>query len=444
MCLDPSLLKKHPGVPIQKIDLEGIGDPFYAGSVQNLYAIAGRSDLMLCETTSGGSAFDVGTIFRIENSDLTRAIFRHRVFTDLENPDCVAELVDELKSGRGEMKLLAEWLDQPWVKRVRREGIRTHHVGMVDAETGAVTSGAFPEHPSTFNAVKRFQIIKPEHVKLPYGWAYDYTPYQGQDRFVIPLEFIVRLGVTSNSSIYRKYLKLGAAERAEYAKSLGAGRGLRAWEYFPTPIYDLTTKYEPEDRNLNNQEALIISTLTGAQFNENVLTAILCTAHVAKLLSGTGLRLWDIKWEFARAEGSLYVVDTIDTDSLRATFTVEEGEDRFITHFNKQSIRDFYRIEHAAWLNGVNEAKALASGGGEPFTAILAAGQAEGKYPATPEIEGRFLQLQTRKMELIADFLLGETSSADARKAVEELAGEELEYYRNGTHFEEFKKVNRI
>ena len=433
------------------IDLEAIGDPIYEGSVQNLYAIPGREDYMLCETTSGGSVFDVGTIFQIPNSDVTRSIFRHRVFSDLGEPECVADLVRGLRAGSvGEVAMPTEWLEGEWVEKACQEGICTHHAGMVDAKTGEVVSTGFPENPSTFNVVRRFQIIKPSKVRLPYGWGYDYTPYQGEDGFVVPLEFIVRLGITSGSSVYRKYLKMGEVERVAYARGLGAGDALKAWEYFPQPIYDLTTKYEPEDRNLNNQEALLISTLDGEQFNENVMSAILCTAHVAKLLGQMGLRLWDIKWEFAKADGSLYLIDTIDTDSLRATSTVEDRSEeagtskKFITHFNKQSMRDYYRIVHADWVGAIGEAKSAAVERGIPFTEVLAEGQGADKYPNTPEVDGAFLDLQTRKMEAIANFLRGDVGSEASQEAVAALASEELEYYHAGGHLEAFGKINGI
>ncbi len=434
--------ERMTGAKAIRFDTNRPGEPFYRGSVQNLYPIPDDDAHMACETTAGGSVFDVGTIFSIENSDLTRSIFRHRVFTDLEKAETIAGLVSWLKSGDAVTSLPAEWLESECIRRATREGIRTHHIGMVDAVSGEVAAEEFPRHPSTFNVVKKFQIIKPEARQLPLGWVYDYEPYKNQDGFVVPLEYIVRLGITSGSSVYRKYLRMAPAEQQAYARRLGVGDELKAWEFFERPIYDLTTKYEPEDRNLENQEALLISTLSGERFAESVLTAILCTTYVAKLLQGLGLRLWDIKWEMARAGDALYLVDTIDTDSLRATYTVEEGDGRFITHFNKQSMRDYYKIAEAEWFAGVNTAKELSGKGGGPFTEILEQGQARGDYPATPDVDPAFLGLQTRKMDLIAKYLTGEEASP--RGELEGLAREELEYYRGGGNFEKYCEMNQI
>ena len=37
-----------------------------------------------------------------------------------------------------------------------------------------------------------------------------------------------------------------------------------------------------------------------------------------------GLKLWDLKWEFAKDGDDLVFVDTIDTDSFRATSVLED------------------------------------------------------------------------------------------------------------------------
>jgi phosphoribosylaminoimidazole-succinocarboxamide synthase len=399
---------------------------------------------MVAETTSGGSVFDVGTIFSIENSDVMRAIFRHKVFSDLSKPEKVAELLDELETGIGGVRLPKGWLSHPGIERARREGLRTHHEGMVDAVSGEVVTGEFPAQPSTYNVVRRFQIIKPEQVKLPRGWAYDYAPYRGQDGFVVPLEYIVRLGITSGSSVFKKYLRMGDTERVAFAEALGVGSELKAWEYFEEPIFDLTTKYEPEDRNLDTQEALLISTLTGERFSESILTVILCTMYVAKLMGDMGLRLWDIKWELAISGEDLYVVDTIDTDSLRATYTIADGGNRYIAHFNKQAMRDYYRIMHSDWLSAVNEAKEAAKQDGRPFTEILAEGQARGDYAGTPEPAAEFMALQARKMGVLSDYLMARADAAQTQDAVATLAGEELAYYRESGNFEAYCGLNQM
>jgi hypothetical protein len=55
-----------------------------------------------------------------------------------------------------------------------------------------------------------------------------------------------------------------------------------------------------------------------------------------------------------------------------------------VLHYNKQAMRDYYRIIHPEWFAGVNEAKKQAAAQGGRFTDILRAGQAEGRWLPTP------------------------------------------------------------
>ncbi|NTW05431.1 MAG: hypothetical protein HGA27_04880, partial [Peptococcaceae bacterium] len=59
--------------------------PDYKGSVQELYFSRDNPDWIICKTTSGGSVFDVGTIFSIPGSDLCRTALRHRIYSLLSS-----------------------------------------------------------------------------------------------------------------------------------------------------------------------------------------------------------------------------------------------------------------------------------------------------------------------------------------------------------------------
>ena len=112
----------------KKIDLK-FGRPLYIGSVQKLYNVPEHPDLIISETSSGGSVFDVGTIFNIEGSDTGRAGFRHLVFQELQNPKSWKKLSERL-AGKGKIlqkdtsglfkKVLAEFV---------KSGAPTHHMG---------------------------------------------------------------------------------------------------------------------------------------------------------------------------------------------------------------------------------------------------------------------------------------------------------------------------
>ena len=70
--------------------------PLYTGSVQNLYEVPDHPELLISETTNGGSVFDVGTIFSIAGSDVARASFRHFVYQELHKPSAWQDIAEYL------------------------------------------------------------------------------------------------------------------------------------------------------------------------------------------------------------------------------------------------------------------------------------------------------------------------------------------------------------
>jgi phosphoribosylaminoimidazole-succinocarboxamide synthase len=382
-----------------------LDQPLYTGSVQKLHDVPGHPGLIISETTAGGSVFDVGTIFNIEGSDTGRAAFRHMVFQELQNPEAWKALSGQLTDNSPVVKLDTSGLLKGLLAEYCEKGAPTHHAGMVDRESGEVFSKGFPSDLSNLTLIKKYQVIKPE-LKRVLGWHfYDYEKYHQIDGNVVPLEFIVRLGVTNGASILRKYSRLGDSEKTAYLNDLGVD-SLSAWSRFDPPIVDLTTKYEPEDRNISRQEAALISSLDGEMFGKSMIMAVLGAFMLQRIFSKMGLSLWDMKWEIARDGNELVFVDTIDTDSVRVTYNMSrEGRDYFV-HFNKQAMRDYYKIIHSDWLNAVNESKKEAAKSGNAFTGILSEGQKSGKYPANPEIDAPFLELQKRKFVMIQDFIM--------------------------------------
>jgi len=426
------------------IAIDQLGEPFYTGSVQRLYGIPGADDYMVAETTSRGSVFDVGSIFEVPGSDVSRAVFRHMLYSKLEETatwDAVAARIEkDVELDGAYSKLLLEGL----LQSLRKTGARTHHAGMIDRASGKVVTSGAPESPSAFNIVRRFQIMKPEVVDVLGGKLFDYSAFPHANGFVVPLEYIVRFGITGASSIYRYYQSLTDADRQNYERELGVSKPLEAWQMLDKPISDCTTKFEPEDRNLSRQEALTLCGLTGEQYRDSLKLAVLGAWAVRSVLEPIGLLLWDLKWEFAKDGDDLVFVDTIDTDSFRATRFVEHEGLKVVAHFNKQSIRDYYRIVHSDWINAVNAAKKRAKQEGVAFTELLKAGQASGTYPDTPQIDHSFLALQERKMTLIRDYMLGKESSEVVDAALLDCAREELAFYMGLGKMEAFLQLNGV
>lgn len=415
--------------------------PLYTGSVQKLYDVPGHPELIISETTAGGSVFDVGTIFNIEGSDTGRAAFRHLVFQELQDRVAWKELSGQLSEESPVMKLDPSGLLKGLLLEYCEKGAPTHHAGMVERESGKVFSKGFPSKLSNLTLIRKYKVIKPE-LKRVLGWHfYDYEKYHQIDGNVVPLEFIVRLGVTNGASILRKYNALGDEEKAAYLNDLGVD-SLIPWTRFDPPIVDLTTKYEPEDRNISRQEAALISSLDGEMFGRSMIMAVLGAFMLQRIFGKMGLSLWDMKWEIAKDGKDLVFVDTIDTDSVRVTFNMSLDGKEYFVHFNKQAMRDYYKIMHSDWIDAVNEAKKTAAKSGSVFTEILSEGQRSGKYPVNPDIDALFLDLQKRKFVMVQDFIQGK--EGDIQKVAEKIALDEIEYYNAAGKLGEYEAMNAV
>ena len=380
-----------------KINVEELNKPDYAGSVQNIYFLKSYPKYMVCETTTGGSVFDVGTIFHIPQSDIYRAALRHKIYMSLEDKN--------------------EWIR---LTGSFPENLKTHHIGMLDAFTGEVFENEFPPNVSRFNVVKRFNVIKPAQIKLNNLILWDYSHITGKDGIVIPLENIVRFGITPSSSIYKKFLKLNEEEKRNFLKEYGE-ETIEPWKLFKEPKVDFTTKYEPEDRALSYQEALYVSGLKGREYLNLFKVTKLCSEFVKAFFNQIGLELWDLKWEFAKQGDNLIVVDTIDTDSIRVTLKIDG---KYI-HFNKQAMRDYYIHFHSDWVDEINRSKEIAKETGKPFQEYLRL-----KYPEAPEVDKEFINIQKEKLEIIFKFVIGEITDKDAVEMLKEAGLKELRFYK--------------
>ncbi len=430
-------MKTYP----EKIDVK-LDRPCYTGSVQNLYDVPGHSDLIISETTAGGSVFDVGTIFNIDGSDIGRAGFRHLVFQELQNPEAWKALSLKLSEEHPLIQKDESGLVRSVLSEFCKNGALTHHVGMVDPENGDVYSRGFPSKLSNLTLIKKYEVAKPE-LKSLLGWHfYDYEKFHHKNKNVIPLEYIVRLGVTSGSSILRKYGRLSDSDKKAYLNELGV-ETLNPWTRFNSPLVDLTTKYEPEDRNISRQEAVLISGLDGETFSRSMVMAILGALLLQDIFQKMGLYLWDLKWEIARDGEDLVFVDTIDTDSVRVTFNVERDNKFYFVHFNKQAMRDYYKIMQSDWYNAVNKAKKIAEQSGRPFTEILSEGQEKKEYPANPVIDDTFLNIQKEKFLMIQTFIQDQKQDL-LQKESERIAMLELDYYLASNKKEQYAALNSI
>jgi phosphoribosylaminoimidazole-succinocarboxamide synthase len=417
------------------VDLAGLrsSEPHVRGSVQNLYRVErdGRTYLV-ADATDSGSAFDVGTFFTVPGSGRSRTELRHAVFRRLATPEAWrrltrADLVACCGADEG-----ARLSDGSRLAELRSEGAATHHVGLIDEETGEVTSAFVP---SAAVVVREHPVIKPEHFAYRGRPSWDYHRYQVATAKVLALEHIFRLGSPAGSSIverYRRALDAGGQREADaVAESAGVSGPITPWGRFEAMVYDCSTKYEDHDRYLGWQEAVHVCGVDHRVFLSVIELLELCTVQVATMFTSLGLGLWDIKWEAAVDGEDVVVVDTVDHDSVRITKDrVVEGR-RCHFQFNKQAIRDYYRILHPEWVSALDHAKHRAEedAGARTFRQIYDEGVGLGEYPPIPELDPVFTAIQGDKYDVVAAGTSGRVAPDLANERVESIADRELAYY---------------
>ena len=427
----------------KQVDLRTLAEPLYRGSVQNLHEFPGQPGFMLCQTTESGSVFDVGSIFTIEGNDLNRALFRHAAYQRLAQPQ-TWHRVEQAIAKADLPKDFEALLSRGVLPQLKERGALTHHVGMVDAQSGAVCQQGMPQHPSCWNVVRRFPVMHPTQRRLMGHHVYDYGQFHQNSTYVIPLEYIVRFGLTTGSSVMRKYQALGGLEQRQYAQELGVEGELQPWNMLPRPIFDFTSKYEPEDRAVSKQEALLMSGLGAEVFDASIQMALLGAWALREMLEQAGLQLWDLKWEFAVDGDDLLFVDTIDADSFRATATLPVENRQAVVHYNKQAMRDYYRLLCPDWYAGINRAKQEAARSGAAFKQVLRQGQQSGEYPPTPQVAAEFLQIQADKTACLRKLVQGELSAAEVSAQLRALGLAEIDFYRSHAALEAWLKLNAV
>lgn len=413
------------------------------GSVQTMYEleVEGRKCL-LSEAPDKGSVFDIGAVFSIPGSGAQRQTLRHRIYTRLMDPAAWANLTeDDLGRCFADKARATALLDSVTLKRLAADGVRTHHLGLVDRATGDVLRGATGVF-SDLVLMEGYPVIKPQRANVVGVPVYDYSAYFDASTKIMALEHIVRLGNPGGSSFqsrYERLARLPGDEGQEFLAAYGLTE-LKPWSKMPHPIVEWSTKFEGYDRYLSAQESLLVSGVDADRMNEVVELLLLCTVQVNKFIAESGLDLWDLKWELALRGDELVVVDTIDHDSVRITLSLTHPDaGDCVVHFNKQSVRDYFKIFHGDWHAALNEAKRKSNlPGSKAFKDVYWDGVESGEYPPPPELTAEFADLQGRKYACVT---AGAEAPSDESR---ELAEEEIAYYAGQGRLDDFFRFNVV
>ncbi|MCK4718636.1 MAG: phosphoribosylaminoimidazolesuccinocarboxamide synthase [Thermoplasmata archaeon] len=154
--------------------------------------------------------------------------------------------------------------------------------------------------------------------------------------YLIPLEVIARHYV-AGSMLDR--LKAGKVKPEEL--------GLSSFEYgtqLPQPFIEFTTKLEPVDRPITEEEAVEMAGLTKDELNEIKETTLRLDERMATDVRRKGLLHVDGKKEYAfDKERRLMIIDTFGTADEDRWWDLEAYEQGMFLEFSKEHVRQYYR-----------------------------------------------------------------------------------------------------
>lgn len=323
----------------------------YRGSVKNVYELKPptpkRAGVAVFEFTDDYSVFDYGKMpDKIDGKGQSLALMTASIFEQIENPKTWRELYEvALWDAFDDSQFKEEIKNSKALKRLKREGLRTHYLGMV-SEDGKLKALKDLKKFTNLVAIKSVNVVHPKKVRVAnaYGWNYSgLLQYQCR---LIPLECIFRFGAPKGSSFFER------SKNKDYLKALGLSDEPTEGSWFSRPIVEFSTKLEPADRVVDYEFALNISGL-GDRFVEIYELTILGALWLKYRFAKANIELWDGKFEFALIGNELVLVDAITPDELRLTF---EG-----VQMSKEPIRQYYKVHQPDFVSAMKEAKKLST-----------------------------------------------------------------------------------
>ena len=200
-----------------------------------------------------------------------------------------------------------------WFKLVEGLGVRTHFLRVLDGNR---------------MRVRRVQVIP------------DYDTITSKTKnFLIPLEVIARYYVAG--SLHDR-IKAGKIRPAD--AGFPTGHAPRYGEPLPKPFVEVTTKLEKVDRELTTTEALAISKLSPAEYDDLVKAVLMIDDRLNTEVRKRGLIHVDGKKEFAMdPERRLMLVDTFGTADEDRFWDLEGYQKGQQIELSKEFVRQYYR-----------------------------------------------------------------------------------------------------
>ncbi|MEK6871770.1 MAG: phosphoribosylaminoimidazolesuccinocarboxamide synthase [Nanoarchaeota archaeon] len=293
-----------------------------------------------------GSVKDLHEYIPATEQSLGRGDF---VFSDRFSVFDWGEMPDHIQNKGAALCIIAAYN----FEKLQQRGFHTHYLGVRNAYGETVRLDKITK-PTNEMTVSLSRVYKPTFTNGSFDYSY-FTNGRGKiNNFVVPLEVIYRNGAPKGSSLFKTLATLEDDGKTQEKLSLLAQYGLtenpRPGDLFPQTGFDFTTKFEPTDRKISDDDAYTISGLTQEQFYllKNIRQA--AVEIVSQRAEEVGLQDFDGKHEYRLFNGEVAMADVFGTlDENRFMF---EGR-----QVSKEFLRQIYKTKQADWIEDIERAK---------------------------------------------------------------------------------------
>ncbi|MBI4533142.1 MAG: hypothetical protein HY711_04270 [Candidatus Melainabacteria bacterium] len=321
----------------------------YEGSVKRVWKTRDSNDVLWFEYTNDYSIFDWGkmpdTIQNKGRALVTMGAFFFEFLGNRQTWELLPSSDYLRRFDPGWLK--CRWAHRAYINGLEQHGAPHHGKGLVACSGKAInTQQAATLKDPVYLQVLSGNVIRPEPCVLVEQSVFYYPPKPSETgRTLIPLEVVFRFGMPPGSSLAARLEK-----DPDYARVLGLKQIPQSGQWLEHPVIELFTKLEPKDRLLSVQEALLISGLSAAQFENMIEITYDVALALYDLFAHKNIELWDGKLEFLASGDGLMLADSIGPDELRLMY---KGHS-----LSKEMLRQVYR--GSPWEKSLKEAQRLA------------------------------------------------------------------------------------
>jgi len=236
---------------------------------------------------------------------------------------------------------------------LKEYNIDSHYIGLIDHNENIISAKEAIENKTKTDLcrVKLVNRIMPDYTNNK--WDYSKFKNLEYNNYVLPLEFISRNSLPSSSSVW-----LRVKNKELNLKELGLEDNFKIGDKVPEakqPILDYSTKFEPDDRYINKDEAKNILGIDDKNFNYINET----TKKISKIMTD-----YASSRGFTREDGKIEYIKLDNETTVVADAVCTWHEDRLISkqglNISKQLIRDKIKKLNSEWYENIIVSKELA------------------------------------------------------------------------------------